>query len=411
MKRVLVAAYGGAHVAAAIPLHGALLAAGLEPVMLGLTTAADTLRRHGIAARRFLDYVDLDDPRIRRWGEYLCGFHHREGIGISREESMAYLGAGMADLVHEQGEAAALEQYRQRGLNALVPVSRLRHILQTERIDGVITTDSPRAERAALTAAAQLSLPSVCVVTSFPHIGLHYLRRADNGAMMCVLNDRIREQLIAAGRAPGSVMVTGNPAFDALAAADAGSLRPSLRARHGIGADEWVVLWAEQPEPGNPALPGLMRQRLAQVCRAQGWRLMVRLHPSSQADVTLDLPPGVLVSPRTESVCDALLQSDAVVTFTSTIGFEALVLDKPVVVAAVSQYSSFVDYRDTDGVWVVESIDAVEQALRGFFQEDPTARELAAYRRAMPRTGGAAAAIVECLVAQPLPAVLGLGAS
>ena len=401
MKRVLVATYGGAHVAVAIPLHGALIAAGLQPVMLGLTTAADTLRRHGIAAKRFLDYVDIDDPQIRRWGEYLCGFHHREGIGISREESMAYLGASMADLVQEQGEAAALDQYRQLGLNALLPVARLRHILQAEQIDGVIATDSPRAERAALNAAAQLGLPSVCVATSFPQIGLHYLRRGDNGAMMCVLNERVRDQLIAAGRAPGSVAVTGNPAFDALVMPEAQTLRSSLRAGHGIGAGEWVVLWAEQPEPANPALPGLMRERLAQICRAQGWRLMVRLHPSSQAGVAVDLPPEVLMSPRTETVRDALLQSDAVVTFTSTIGFEALVLGKPVVVAAVSQYSSFVDYRETDGVWVVDSIDAVEQALAGFFRGDAKARQLAAYRATMPRTGRAAGTIVECLLGQP----------
>lgn len=411
MKRVLVVSYGGAHVAAAMPLHGALLDAGLEPVMLGLTTAADMLRRHGVPARRFLDYVDLQDPDVRRWGDYLCGFHHRDGIGISREESMAYLGAGMAELVRELGEAAALARYRELGLNALLPVQTVRHIIAAEQVDGVIATDSPRAERAALNAAAQLGLPSVCLVTSFPDIGLPYLQRSDNGAVMCVLNDRFKQQLVAAGRSPASVEVTGNPAFDALVVPEADALRDSLRAKDGLQRGEWTVLWAEQPEPDNPALPVRMRERLAQICTSNGWRLLVRLHPSSQAGTALALPDGVLVSPRTESVRDALLKSDVVVTFTSTIGFEALVLDKPVVVAAVSQYSRFVDYRETDGVRVVDSLDGVEPALLGFFRNDATARALALHRQAMPRSGRAASTIVECLVRQRIQAPTGTLAS
>ena len=314
--------------------------------------------------------------------------------------STGYLGASLADLVSEIGEEAALARYRESGLNALLPVRTLRRIIEAESIDAVIATDSPRAERAALNAAAELGLPSVCVLTSFPHIGLHYLKRQDNGAVMCVLNERIRQQLIGAGRSADSVVVTGNPAFDALVGPDVAARRTSLRERDGLAPSDWTVLWAEQPEPGDPDLPVRMREVLAQACASHGWRLVVRLHPSSQAGATVSLPAGVLVSPRTENVRDALLKCDAVVTFTSTIGFEALVLDKAVVIAAVSQYSGYVDYREEDGVRVVGSLDAVESALLGFFHGDDEARALARHRAAMPHTGGAARAIVQCLVDQ-----------
>lgn len=397
MKRVLVAAYGGAHVAIAIPVREALIRAGFEPVMLGLTTAVDVLRRNGIPCRRVLDYVDLHSPGVARWGGYLSEFHHREGIGISRDESMAYLGAGMAELVEEVGESQAVELHRQLGLNALLPKALLQRILEQEAIDGVITTDSPRAERAALNAAQALGIPSVCVVSNFPHIGMEYLRRPDNGAVMCVLNERIRSQLIEAGRAPGSVVVTGNPAFDALASPDNPRRRRTLRAQAGLADCDWTVLWAEQPEPADPDLPRRMRQHLMGLCRTHGWRLMVRLHPSSQAAGGDVLPAGALESPRTESTRDALLKSDAVVTFTSTIGFEALVLDKPVVVVAVSQYSGFVDYSERDGVHVAGTIDQVEAALLSFHRDDAQARKLAGLRRAMPSEGGAAAAVVASL--------------
>jgi hypothetical protein len=400
VKRVLVACYGGAHVAAALPVYRELQACGFEPVMLALTTAADVARQQGIPVVRFLDHVDIEDPAIARWGAYLGEFHHRDGIGISREESTAYLGASMANLVDEIGEEAALARYRGSGLNALLPVATLRRILQAERIDAVIATDSPRAERAALNAAAQLGLPSLCLLTSFPHIGLDYLKRSDNGRVMCVLNKRIRDQLIAAGRRPDSVIVTGNPAFDALVGPDAAARRDMLRQRDGLLKQDWAVLWAEQPEPADPSLPARMREVLAEACAAQGWRLVVRLHPSSQAGTTVSLPAHVLVSPRQETVRDALLKCDAVVTFTSTIGFEALVLDKPVVIAAVSQYSDFVDYREDDGVRLVNSLAAVEGALLGFFRNDDLARQLASRRAAMPRSGDAAHSIVQCLAHQ-----------
>ncbi len=400
MKRVLVAAYGSAHVAAAVPLYRELLHTGLQPVMLGLTTAADTLRRQGIPFVHFLDHVDIGDPAVKRWGQFLCEFHHREGIGISRDESMAYLGASMAELVEDIGEEAALASYAAKGLNALLPVRTLARIIETEQIDAVIATDSPRAERAALTAAAQLKLPSLCVLTSFPHIGLDYLKRSDNGAVICVLNERIRQQLIAAGREPASVVVTGNPAFDALIGADAPARRSQLRAQAAIAPDERAVLWAEQPEPGNPALPNAMRETLAAACATNGWKLIARLHPSSQAGSTVSLPEGALLSPRTQSVRDALLICDAVVTFTSTIGFEALFLDKPVVVAAISQYSHFVDYREDDGVFVVNAMAAVEPALASFFADDAHAQRLARFRRTLPRSGQAASAIIQCLLTQ-----------
>ncbi|WP_048441185.1 CDP-glycerol glycerophosphotransferase family protein [Caenimonas sp. SL110] len=400
MKRVLVAAYGGAHVAAAMPLYRELLAAGLQPVMLGLTTAADTLRRHGIPFVHFLDHVDIGDPAVERWGNFLCEFHHRDGIGITRDESMAYLGASMAERVADVGEEAALASYRARGLNALLPVRTLKRIIEAQQIDAVIATDSPRAERAALNAAVQMGLPSVCLLTSFPHIGLDYLQRSDNGAVICVLNERIRQQLIDAGRQPASVIVTGNPAFDALIAPDAQARRSELRKQAGIPPEQRAVLWAEQPEPGNPDLPIAMREGLAATCASHGWKFIARLHPSSQAGASITLPEGALLSPRTQGVRDALLMCDAVVTFTSTIGFEALVLDKPVVVAAVSQYSHFVDYREDDGVFVVPSMSAVEPALASFFADDEHAQRLARFRRTLPQNGQAARAIVQCLLAQ-----------
>ncbi len=400
MSRVLLVSYGGAHIAIALPMYRRLREAGHTPIALGLTTAVDVYRRHGVECKRILDYVEINSSAISFWGRRLLAKHHTDGIGIQRDESIAYLGSAMAELVEDLGERRAVEQYEELGLNALRPVRLMRSILESERIDALIATDSPRYERAALNAAAQLGIPSVCVIGSFPQIGLPFLRRPDNGAVQCVLNERIRGQLIDAGRTSGSVVVTGNPAFDVLIHPDNSARRTQLREHAGLTESDRLLLWAEQPEPGNPDLPRTVRFELARICAELGWRLMVRLHPSSQAAGGEELPVGALASPRTESSREALLQSDAVVTLTSTIGIEALVLDKPLIVCAVSEFSSFVDFRAEDGALVVASVQELRGALASFTTHDARAGALAQHRRNMPAGGSAAQSIIQCLEQQ-----------
>ena len=398
MLRVLIVAYGGAHVAMAMPLRLALIESGYEPVILALTTTTQVYRSQNIPVTRFIDHVDIKDSRIDQWGKYLSKNHHKEGIGISHGESIAYLGASLVDLIDEVGEAEALARYAALGLNALTPVNTLKHIIKRERIGAVIATDSPRAERAALLAAASLGLPNLCAASSFVSIGVSFLSRADQGQRICVFNQRIATQLLAAGRPPHSIRITGNPAFDNLNRPDDETLRSQLRSQRGLSGTRHVVLWAEQPEPSNPDLPVAVRNQLAALCYQHGWQLLIRLHPSSQAHGSNEaLPSTAMVSPREESIRHALLICDTVVTLTSTVGLEALIMGKNLLIVNISEYSQFVDYRAEDGACVIGSQGDIEMALLDIFNRAPRILELQEKRRQTPYSGGAARTIVENL--------------
>ena len=398
MPRVLIVAYGGAHVAMAVPLRLALIESGYEPVILALTTTTQVYGSQGIPFTRFVDHVDITDKRIDQWGRYLSRTHHKEGIGISLAESIAYLGASFVDLIDEFGEPEALARYETAGLYALSPVNTLKLIIKRERIDAVIATDSPRAERAALLAAASLGLPNLCAAGSFVSIGISFLSLADQGQRICVFNQRMAMQLIAAGRPAHSVRVTGNPAFDNLNQLEDCTLRRQLRGQRGLNKASRVVLWAEQPEPGNPALPVAVRNQLAALCSKNGWQLLIRLHPSSQAhDASKPLPATAMVSPREESIRHALLTCDVAVTLTSTVGLEALVMGKDLLIVKVSQYSQFVDYRADDGAYVINSLGEMETALLDIFNRAPHVLVLQENRLQTPHSGGAAVAIVDNL--------------
>jgi hypothetical protein len=399
--RVMTVTYGAAHVALAIPLIRELQARGVDVLPVALTTAAGVLRREGIPHRRVIDYVDLNDPHVQRLGRRLLDRHHTDGLGISVVESIAYLGRSLYDLVLEIGEQAAMARYEQMGLNAFIPTRFMSEVLDCEQPDVVVATDSPRMERAAFNAAYARQIPSTCIVPVFAHGSIAFLKREDNGNDLCVINERVRRYLIEAGRHPECIHVTGNPASDALFVTDAAHRRKLRRAERGLSDRDVLVLWAEQPEPGNESLPRRVRYELDDICASeQHWKLLVRLHPSSTDPKKEAIPNGALVSSREETLLDALLASDVVITFTSTVAYEALLLNKPVIILQLSCNDRYVDYSEEDGVLLVDSVSRVAIGIRELLTSTPTSRRLETARRNLAGDGNCAARVADLVIQQ-----------
>lgn len=396
--KVFLSFYGGGHVTAAIPLIQLLRKRGHEVVPLALTTAAAVLSRLGIPHRVVRDYVDIADNRIAHYGGKLAERHHTEGKGIPREESVAYLGASMRDLVDEIGEAEAWAAYEKQGLNAFCPDATASRILQAERPDWVLATASPRMESAVLRAAHQLGIPSICVIDLFAILELPWLRRPDNGHLLTVYSQSVVNRLVNAGRVRERIFVTGNPAFDALN--DPGLCRLGLewRQRHNVDDHEKLILWAEQPEPADPDLPRRVRAYLAEICaRRADWRLVVRLHPSSTDSRGEVIPPGALHSPAEDALPVVVAAADVVVTLTSTVAMEMLLTGKPAIVLRISQYDDLVSYTEADGALVLDDLQQVRQGLEQVLTDTSLAQKLAAARKTLPSPGDAAKRVCDLL--------------
>lgn len=401
---VFLTMYGGAHVALAVPLMHELARRGHRLTVLALTTAGPACERHGIPHCRPIAFAELAHPLVQRLGRRLLPRHHTDGIGLSEDESIAYLGESFRELVEDLGEEAAEDLYAEQGLNAFFPVRFLTRALRAVAPDAVVSTDSPRMERAALHAARRLCLPGLCAVSSFPDIGMHFLRQPEHGDVLCVYSDKVRRQFVDVGRDPARIFVTGNPAWDALADPAPRAQRDAARRERGLTNADTVVLWAEQPEPGNEELPRRVRYELNRICRATpGWRLLVRLHPSSTDPAKERIPDGALASPRTEPLLSALHVADVVVTLTSTVGYEALLLGKPAVIVQISRFSHLVDYSPEEGALVIGALEELPDAIRTVTTDTPTARLLRDNRARLPQPGGAAGRMADCI--ERLPAL------
>ncbi len=395
--KVFLTCYGGAHVAAILPLYRALADRGHACELLALTTAADTARRAQLPFSRPMDFVDLADAGVRRWGERLALRHHTEGKGLTRDESVAYLGTSFRELAEDVGEADAWKRYERSGLNAFTPVRFMRRVISHFSPDVVVATTSPRMEKAALRAAFQLDVPSLCMVELFGMLEEPWLSRPDNGHVLAVSREDVGRRLVAAGRQACDIHLTGSPMFDPLANPALPDAGRAWRRERGVADHEKLVFWAEQPEPDDPELPRRVRRHLAELCRDRGWRLVVRLHPSSTDHNAEQIPHGCLQSHAHEPLSHLMHACDVGVTLTSTVGWELLLCDKPVLVIRISAFSNVVTYGTDDGALVVDTLEQSAEGLTTLLQASAESARLQMLRSRLPSPGGASDRICDLI--------------
>lgn len=329
MKKILFVCYGSGHVRMVLPVAQWLRASGRAQVeVLGLTTAAAVVQAAGLPLRQFKDFARDADAGALAHGRQLVALM---GDVADPDESAAYLGLSYADLEAEVGAAEAERRYAQLGRQAFLPVRTLTRILQSLQPDVLVVTNSPRAERAAALAAARMGMPTVCIVDLFAVDEVRWIGDADYAQRVCVLNEGVRQFLLAAGRSPEQVVVTGNPAFDALQDPAAIQRGQALRARQGW-QDKRVLLWPSQAEPavhpfngkpGDPTLPSRVLDALAAWTLAHPQAVLCVRPRAGEALPPLPDSDRIVVTGQDWALPELLHATDVVVTLTSTVGLEA----------------------------------------------------------------------------------------
>lgn len=344
MPSILVVVYGGGHVNMMLPVIKNLIDLGHKVSVLGLTTAGNVLRRHDIAYMGFEQLLDYcpDRQQALALGHELVP-HAEPNSPVTYAESVAYHGLNMQELELEYGHDKARQLYQTAGRQAFLPVNLLQAFMQDLDPQVVVTTNSPRAEKAALIAAKNLGIASLAAVDMFAIRSYHWL--VPYAQRICVLNDKVKDYLVDKGAQSNQVCVTGNPSFDAFVQ-QATNSKPQPQ-------DKFTLLWASQFEPayfaeldieGNPNLPREIEAQLFNVMTAHPeWQLIARNHPNEPEIV---YPKFVQVSPASEDLADLLHRVDVVITMTSTVGFQGLICGKPLVTIAGSVFESMAPFEE-----------------------------------------------------------------
>ncbi len=399
--RILLISYGGAHVNAIIPLYKELVHRGYECIYLALTTAKKVAEHYELRPISLSGFVKYAPLHYRKYGEVLASKHHTPGKGISMEESIVYLGTSFAELASIVGEKEAWLRYYKYGLNAFCARQFASKVIQDLNPDLVLATTSPRMEKAFLQAAYHLNIISICMVELFGILEEPWLSRPDNGTFLTVSREDTKKRLVAAGRQSSDIYLTGSPQFDYLASTEILSRSSKWRKNNGFRADDIIIFFVDQSEPNNPNLTTEIYLKLLTICRDKKYKLVVRPHPSnSQLNLSL-LRNECYVSNAPDELLELIFSCTIGITISSTVGWEMLLANKPVISLAVSEYSKYVTYGDEDGALLLEHIDDLESTIEQLL--DPTSvqsYQLKHYREKLPPAGGASIKVADLIDAK-----------
>jgi hypothetical protein len=339
-KKVFFVCYGGGHAKLLKPVILELLSVGCgEVVVLALTSAPREFL--SITNKRF-DVVGFKDffgsDRDVMLGKELASSLSNV---IDLDETIAYLGRNYGELIDTIGFEAASLKYKKEQRQAFLPVESLKYIINIINPSVVVTTNSPRSEKAALIAAYHLNIPSIAVVDMFAVRSFSWL--VQYPSQVCVLSDSVKEYLVKKGRLGSTIHVTGNPSFDSLVKTFNKKEKEIQSLRCG---GKFTVLWASQQEPeyvgdlaeyGNVGLPINVENALQSIFKDKpDWQLVVRNHPN---ELPRNYPSFVQVSLPSESLEELLVTVDVVVTLTSTVGFQGLIMGCYLVTVAGSVFT------------------------------------------------------------------------
>ncbi|KKM48974.1 hypothetical protein LCGC14_1557210, partial [marine sediment metagenome] len=369
---VLFITYGGGHVEAVLPVAHALQAAGKNICIFALTTAAAIVEKSGLPYFTYADLPQAYEDEVITTGEHLSAQMPAMNI-IPSDETRAYLGINYLDLVSQLGPDKAHHAWSNGGRQHFFPLLSMTKILTDLAPKLIMATNSPRSEQAAITAAAALNIPAVCLVDMFALQEVAWLCKSDFAQQLFVFDECVRQMLISHGRPAEDIMVTGNPAFDSLcdpATIEAGQ---RIRKERGWSLDDKVtLLYASSPEPethpftgepSNPALPLDLENHLRDLIIADPrYELIIRRHPSE--DQTVTLGERTYVSHRSDDI-NALVQAvDVVIVTVSTVGLQAYLAGTPVLSVECSVFAKDAPFGAFGMSTAVHDFAGIEPALK-----------------------------------------------
>ena len=366
---VLFVTYGNGHVAKVAPVVAALRERGLVVVVMALTLGLKQAQAMGLNPVSYRDYLHLvDTERALAFGrELLVGNNHPD---VDASESVAYLGINFLDWVERFGLQQAQQLYAAGGRRAFLPLNFIGKVIDELRPNLIISTASPRSEQAAIEAGAARGIATMTMMDLFALPHDNFRRNTVFADRITVLSEFARSNLVDAGVDADRIAVTGCPAYDKLF--DPVQAQAGADWKRSMGwQDKRVVMWAGNLEEAAPNVPahylgaglGLLveRQLRAWVAANERLALVVRYHPN-QYHLFPDLGAQDRVytsNPRQDALHPQLHAVDCVVTQTSTVGFEAVLIGKRLVALSFSPWAINFDF-DYGKLGLGESVSSLD---------------------------------------------------
>ncbi len=141
---------------------------GYSADILALTGAKLITNSLGIKSLGFKDFIpELDRKEIKDFGKKLLYENYYPESGIDKEESIYYLGINWLENLDRYGLEMTERIYRKVKRHSFLPIKFFERLIKENKYGLVITTNSPKSERAAIIAANNLKIKSIRIEDLF----------------------------------------------------------------------------------------------------------------------------------------------------------------------------------------------------------------------------------------------------
>jgi hypothetical protein len=271
--------------------------------------------------------------------------------GRRARRSAGALGArlhGAAEAHAARGVVGVAEIWDTAGpiLRQLLHTSLPEHAMYAEAVDRAIARERPDVIVTASAAhplgyafaalAKRAGVPTVEITHGIPIMEYAYLPvRTDRVA---VWGPAMRDWYVERGAEPARIAITGQPRFDGIRDARPADGGTALRSRLGVPPAAGIVTLATNPV-SDQENARLLRAVLGAMRGFSEHHLVVKMHPAERGDIQRRVlaEEGAAASlVQDTGLYELIAISDVVLTYHSTVGLEAMILDRPVVVINLS---------------------------------------------------------------------------
>ncbi|MCP4355078.1 MAG: UDP-N-acetyl glucosamine 2-epimerase [Proteobacteria bacterium] len=376
-KNLLFVSYGGAHVFILHPVIKKAIDLGFNVSVVSFTTGIDLYKKMGVDCFSAKDFFYKDDLEIKKYGTMLLNKMTEQGSKvIDEEETIAYLGFSFNDLVKSSGSFEnAMEEYNANGRGIFLPITLMERVFAKFSPDAVITTNSPRAEKAAQMLANKNGILSLQI----PDLFCNFERYKLIADYICVINETAKDNLIKIYDIdPKNIIITGNPDFDKfihmkkeLSTVHLNDIKTKYKLNEGsylLWNDQRTLVTGESQTQIENSEKDVEKnlEGLKRVCDNIGYNLLVKCHSSQNKDFfrkwcSLNQVKFI----EDHELYDLMKVSDVVIGYASTILVNAYNLGKPVIILNKTKEASFLPITDRKGVKEIDDLEQLEDSIAG----------------------------------------------
>ena len=334
-KKIFIPVYGGGHCKLIISLYDSLIRK-FDVTILALTLAEEYLSNHEIpykTLKDYLEYIDLGD-KIVQLGDQFIKENNIDYERIGLYNSSIYYGCNIRDYILKYGEDDIVDSYGKQNRLIFLPINTMEAILKIENPDAVLTTNSPRFERASILAAKNLGITNYSIEDLLGNSRVFSLKDTNTdyyGDYIFVLNNFVRENLINQGVKAKKIVVSGLPTFDNLKNHYTDIF--NFKQRYGIDLNKKIITWASHVSEDEIYI---FEELLKVFTLNNEYLLIIKPHPNENYSYM----EKMLAKIHTNSIrlienCDIrdlINISELLLTQYSTCGLEALFMQTPVIV-------------------------------------------------------------------------------